>query len=279
MDEKTDTRGDGLSQVSWDDLAAFLAIARNGGLSGAAREIGSSPPTLGRRMREMERRLGRELFVRRSHGYDLTDAGARLRDDLLPAEMAMIRATIPAQDGRLPLVRITAGTWTMLALADVLQSITGNPPDLRVRLLQGEEVLSIPRREAAIGFRNSRPDEAGLATRRLRPVDFAPYAAAGAPKQWIVVRAQTPSARWVAECCGDDVIAEVNAPRLALDLALRGIGQVLLPTFIGNAYPELERVGKKVKELSHDQWLVTHDDDRALPEIRRALDRIAEAFG
>lgn len=279
MSEKTDAGGDGLSKVSWDDLAAFLAIARNGGLSGAAREIGSSPPTLGRRMREMERRLGRELFVRRSHGYDLTEAGVRLREDLHPAEMAIIRATIPTQDGRLPLVRITAGTWTMLALADVLRSITGDPPDLRVRLLQGEGVLSIPRREAAIGFRNSRPDEAGLAARRLRPVDFAPYAAASAPKRWIVVRAQTPSARWVAERCGDDVIAEVDVPRLALDLALRGMGQVLLPTFIGDAYPELERVGEKVKELSHDQWLVTHDDDRALPEIRRALDRIAEAFG
>ena len=270
---------DEVSQVSWDDLAAFLAIARNGGLSGAAREIGSSPPTLGRRMRELERLLGRDLFVRRSHGYDLTDAGVRLREDLQPAELAIIRATTPAQRGKLPLVRITAGTWTMLALADVLRSITGDPPDLRVRLLQGEEVLSIPRREAAIGFRNTRPDTAGLAARKLRPVEFAPYARPDAPQRWIVVRAQTPSARWVAERCGDAVSAEVDTPRLALDLALRGMGQVLLPTFIGDAHLELERVGAKVEDLSHDQWLVTHDDDRALPEIRRALDRIAETFG
>lgn len=272
-------RHDGVLQVPWGDLAAFLAIARNGGLSAAAREIGSSPPTLGRRMRAMERLLGRELFVRRSHGYDLTDAGERLREDLHPAELAIIRATVPVRDDVLPVVRITAGTWTMLALADVLPSITGDPPDLRARLLQGESVLSIPRREAAIGFRNSRPKEAGLAARKLRPVIFAPYAAPGAPKRWIVVRAQTPSARWVAERCGDAVTAEVDAPRLALDLALRGVGQVLVPTFVGDARPELERVGADVEELSHDQWLVTHDDDRALPEIRRALDRIAEAFG
>ena len=270
---------DSVSQVSWDDLSAFLAIARNGGLSGAAREIGSSPPTLGRRMRAMERALGRELFVRRTHGYDLTEAGERLREDLQPAELAIIRATVPAPDRSLPVVRITAGTWTMLALTDILPAITGNPPDLRLRLLQEERPLSIPRREAAIGFRNSRPEEAGLAARKLRPVTFAPYAAPDAPQLWIVVRIETPSARWVAARCGDAVIAEVDTPRLALDLAQKGMGRVLLPTFVGDAHPQLERVGAEVEELTHDQWIVTHDDDRALPEVRRALDRIREAFG
>ena len=48
---------------------------------------------------------------------------------------------------------------------------------------------------------------------------------------------------------------------------------------VAHARPELERVGAEVEELGHDQWLVTHDDDRALPEIRRALDRISEVFG
>ncbi len=275
----TDLRAGGVSQVSWDDLSAFLAIARNGGLSGAAREIGSSPPTLGRRMRAMERALGRDLFIRRTHGYDLTEAGERLREDLQPAELAIIRATVPAPDCCLPVVRITAGTWTMLALTDILPAITGNPPDLRLKLLQEEQPLSIPRREAAIGFRNSRPEEAGLAARKLRPVAFAPYAAPDAPQLWIVVRIETPSARWVAARCGDTVIAEVDTPRLALDLALKGMGRVLLPTFVGDAHPQLERVGAEVDELTHDQWLVTHNDDRALPEVRRALDRIREALG
>jgi DNA-binding transcriptional LysR family regulator len=265
--------------VAWDDLAAFLAIARHGGLSPAARAIGSSAPTLGRRMRAMERALGRELFVRGTHGYDLTEAGKRLRDDLASAEAAIARATVPAQGDLLPVVRIAAGTWTMLALADRLIAIAGDPPDLRIRLLQGEGVLSIPRREAAIGFRNRRPTEAGLAGRKLRPVAFAPYATPDAPGRWIVIQADTPSARWVAARCSEDVAAEVDTPRLALDLALAGAGRALLPTFVGDARAPLARVGPNVDELGHDQWLVTHDDDRALPEVRRALDRIRKAFG
>ncbi|WP_159804715.1 LysR family transcriptional regulator [Litoreibacter roseus] len=48
--------------IRWDDLAAFLAVARAGGLAAAAKDVVSSAPTLGRRMRELERRMGRELF-------------------------------------------------------------------------------------------------------------------------------------------------------------------------------------------------------------------------
>jgi DNA-binding transcriptional LysR family regulator len=265
--------------ASWNDLAAFLAIARHGGLSAAARETGSSAPTLGRRMLALERSLRRDLFVRRTHGYALTSEGEKLRDDLHAAEMAIARATGPAPGDALAPVRITAGTWTMLALTAHLPEITGEPPDLRVRLLQGEDLLSIPRREAAIGFRARRPLEAGLAGRRLRPVAFAPFAAPGAPDRWIMVRADTPSARWVAGHCGARIAVETDTPRIALDLALRGAGRAVLPTFIGDKAAGLQRAGTDIQELTHDQWLVTHDADRALPQVRRALDRIADAFG
>lgn len=264
--------------LEWNDVAAFLAIARHGGLSAAARDIGSSAPTLGRRMRAMERYLNRELFVRRSHGYDLTVDGERLRLELAPAEAVITRATTPSSKSTLPVVRIAAGTWTMLALTAHLSRIMGDPPDLRLRLLQGEDVLSIPRREAAIGFRSQRPTSDGLAGRQLRRVTFAPYATPNAPDRWIVVRADTASARWVAERCGETVSVETDTPRLALDLALKGLGRAMLPTFVGEAHAGLERSGHSIEELAHDQWLVIHDQDRHLPEIRRAIDRIAEMF-
>lgn len=226
----------------------------------------------------MERYLNRELFVRRSHGYDLTVDGERLRLELAPAEAVIARATAPSPKGALPVVRISAGTWTMLALADHLSKIAGDPPDLRLRLLQGEGVLSIPSREAAIGFRSKRPAKDGLAGRQLRRVTFAPYSTSGAPDHWIVVRADTASARWVAERCGEAIAVETNTPRLALDLALKGLGRAILPTFVGDAHAGLERSGQIIEDLAHDQWLVTHDEDRHLPEIRRAIDRITEVF-
>ena len=278
MNEPKDASHETLSpapeEASWNDLADFLAVARAGGLAGASRTLSVSGPTLGRRMRALERSLGRDLFLRRTHGYDLTEDGERLRDDLVGIEAGLLQITRPSPGEALPSVRITAGTYTMMALAPRASELLGNPPDLRLRLLAGEVVLSIARREADIGFRARRPIEVGLAGRKLRDVSFAPFAAPGAPDRWIVVTADTPSARWVSERAGRDAVIQSDTPRVALDLTLAGMGRLLLPDFLGDKRPGLERVGDAVPELAHEQWIVTHADRRAQPEIRRALDRL-----
>lgn len=104
MNEKT------YGGVRWDDLAAFLVVARAGGLSAAARSLGASAPTLGRRMHALERALGRELFLRRTHGYDLTDAGRELQREIESAAGKIERATARTARDALPLVKLSAGT-------------------------------------------------------------------------------------------------------------------------------------------------------------------------
>jgi len=272
MSEKAE---DIAQNVSWDDLAIFLTIAQSGGLSAAARSTASSPATLGRRMLALERSLGRDLFIRRTHGYDLTADGEQLRRDLQPLAERLAHLTARPAQRELPLVKIGAGTWTMWALSVSIRHLTGEPPDVLVRLDSSETVRSISRREITIGFRNSRPTETGLAGRKLQRVEFAAYAKTNAPERWIKVAADTPSARYVADRAGGAIACEVSNPRLALDLALAGVGQALLPTFVGDAHRALQRPDDPIAELTHASWLVTHADDRHLPEVRRVLDRIA----
>ncbi|MGJ3262830.1 MAG: LysR family transcriptional regulator [Salinarimonas sp.] len=264
--------------VGWSDLHLFLAVARAGGLSPAVRNTGRSAATLGRRMRALERALGRELFVRHDRGYEPTADGRKLMDDLAEIEGRILRLTVRPEAGERPLVKVSAGTWTTLALLERLDEIIGSPADVRLRFIAAESILHISRREAVIGFRNRPPSEDGLAGRRLARVEFAPYAAPGAPERWIKVAADTPSARWLADTIGTDAVCEVNAPRNSLDLALAGQGVALLPTFIGDAQARLRRAGPPIPELAHEQWLVTHQDDRHLPEVRRTIDRMCRVL-
>lgn len=265
-------------KYSWSDLDLFLAVARGGGLSPAARTTGRSPATLGRRMLALERTLGRDLFVRHDRGYALTGDGAKLLEELIEVEARILRLGAHPGVRERPLVKISAGTWTTLALLARLDEITGDPADVRLRFVSAEAELDIPRREAVIGFRNRAPSEVSLAGRRVARVAFAGYAAPGAPERWIKVVADTPSARWLDRTIGDDVVCEVNTPRNSLDLALAGKGIALLPTFIGDAWPSLRRVTAPIAELAHDQWLVMHQDDRHLPEVRRTIDRLCRAI-
>ena len=265
MDEKS---------VEWNDLQLFLSVAREGGLSPAAKISGRSPATLGRRMLALERATGSELFVRHERGYELTADARAFLEELSAVEARINRLTArPSQDKR-PLVKVSAGSWTTLYLLERLDKVIGSPPDILLRFVAAENDLDISRREVVIGLRNARPTEENLVARKLSRVEFAPYAMAKAPRQWIRVLAYTPSANWVAKKVGGDAVCEVNTPRNCLDLALMGKGIALLPTFIGDAQKTMQKIGASVPELAHDRWIATHQDDRHLPEVRRTIDRL-----
>ena len=64
--------------MDWDELRFFHAVAEAGSLSQAARELGVSQPTVGRRIRALEDRLDACLFDRLDSGYTLTGVGMRV---------------------------------------------------------------------------------------------------------------------------------------------------------------------------------------------------------
>ena len=153
------------------------------------------------------------------------------------------------------------------------QILKGNTAT-RLRFISAEHVLDIAHREAVIGIRNHRPEQLGLACRKVGRVQFAGYAASKKTRPWAKVVGSTPSARWLAASTMAGECIEVTAPRNALDLAASGVARALLPTFIGDRQKGLIRVTAPIAELAHDQWLVTHQDDRFVPEVRLTIDRI-----
>ncbi|MEM9970622.1 MAG: LysR family transcriptional regulator [Pseudomonadota bacterium] len=258
----------------WDDLRLFLAVARAGGLAPAAKATGTSAPTLGRRMLRLERRLGVELFRRLPRGYELTEDGATFlrRVEGLEAEVSPLVAL--AQDRRAPLVKVSAGAWVTRLLCRHAAEIEG----VRLRFISAEEKLDIGRREAVIGVRNARPREVGLAGRRVATVRFAVFARDVDVTTWAQVLGPAPSAAWVREARGGQDAVEVTSARSALDLALSGAARAVLPVFVGAREGGLVQVSPTIEALEHEQWLVSHHEERFEPEVRRALDRIADVL-
>ena len=64
-----------------------------------------------------------------------------------------------------------------------------------------------------------------------------------------------------------------------MDLAESGHGQIVLPTFVGDALKTLVRQSDPIGELRHESWLVTHQDGRQDPPVRAAIDEIVSIFG
>lgn len=60
-----------------DLMLSFLRIVEAGSLSAAAQQLGTSQPTMSRRLQALERLLGVKLLQRSTHGMQLTEEGGR----------------------------------------------------------------------------------------------------------------------------------------------------------------------------------------------------------
>lgn len=261
------------SDFDWDDLRLFLAVARHGGLGPASGPTGKSAPTLGRRMLALERRLGLELFERQPRGYALTDQGRELLSRAIELEGRIAPLAEARNDRAPPVVKVSAGSWVTHLLCAHAATLTANDA-VALRFIAADHVLDIAHREPVIGIRNRRPEQPGLAYRRTGRVQFAVYAADAGASVWARVIGTTPSALWVKQQASTSAAIEVTHPRNALDLARAGAAKAVLPTFIGDAETGLRRLGAPIEELEHEQWLVTHHEDRFLPPVRRVIGHV-----
>lgn len=265
------------TNFNWDDLRLFLAVARHGGLAAAESETGKSAPTLARRMLALERILGQELFERLPRGYVLTNDGKTMLEQVMQIEQSITPIVKPANSVTNRRVKISAGTWTTYFLMGKIAELVDDP-SIILQLISADHVLDIPHREAVIGIRNKRPEQLSLAGRQLSTVRFAQYAVEKNIDTWVHVQNSTPSAMWVSQHVSNAPSIEVTNPRNALDIALTGVAKTLLPTFIGDNTQGLQKISDDIHELEHVQWLVTHHEDRHLPEVRRVIDSVLAAF-
>src|SRR5262249_18081153 len=154
--------------LQWDDLRIFLAVADAGSMSGAARRLKVSQPTLSRRIAEMEYGLGEPLFVRKNQGIALAKAGRRL----LPAAQGMAQWATEANrsldaknspvSGR---VRIAAApAFALDFLAPIAEALKRRHPQITLEVLASTERLNLSLGESDIALRKYPSNDPDLIT-------------------------------------------------------------------------------------------------------------------
>lgn len=276
-----------MMDTNWDDLRLFLSVARLGGLSPATRATGLSPSTLSRRVAALERQIGEPLFVRSHLGFGLTAAGRELltRAEKVEASVLSLRRWRDGVIGE-PLVRIAGDPWTSEFLSRRIDELWHIDDGIRIELVTVHEPLDAGRRSAEIEIRNTRPTETTAAGRLLGRMAFAFYCvpklingvAAGL---FIGVKgdcASLQSSRWLAAHHGDRIAVWAHEVRAVQELTAAGAGTSVLPCFVGDADPRLVRLAPPLEELTTEQWLVMHHEDRHDPHVRKMADRIVSLW-
>ena len=91
------------TQFDWRLIRSFLAALDRGSLLGAAKALGSTQPTIGRHIGELESQLGVVLFERTGRGLLPTEMALRLADSARAMEGSaneLARSVSGAQSGR-----------------------------------------------------------------------------------------------------------------------------------------------------------------------------------
>ncbi|MGJ7575100.1 LysR family transcriptional regulator [Variovorax sp. RB2P76] len=275
----------------WEDLRHFIAVARSGTLSGAARELKVDHATISRRLSSLERDLQVRLVERLPRACRLTDVGSHvfalaraLEDDAFAIERT-VRASQSPLAGKVALS--VPPVLVASFLAQHLTEFRQRFPAIQLSVSGQAQQVSLSRREADIAVRLVRPKEPGSVVRKLGTMAFALYAsrsyeALSHPELWEFIAYDArfedmPQQKWLRSVAGKRPIAcelsDINSHHAAVH-AGAGVGG--LPCFLGDADETLLRVADDEPSFARDIWLVVHRDLKSAGPVRAAMDFLVE---
>ena len=262
----------------WDDLKLFLAVARAGTLSAAARQLGGSVSTMQRRVRALEVDVGAVLFQKGPRGYLLTAAGEALLPQAAEVEEAVLaasRAVVGHDQQASGEVRITAPPVFLPSIAESLAEFCRTYDRVLPVLLADDGILDLGRATDIAIRATWHPDESavghdicGLAWCR-----YASVHTTGEALPWIryLGLASHPAILWAKLAFPARQTRMVVSGVAGMQSVLASSGaQSLLPCFLGDAHPDLRRIGDPVAQ--NRLWLLMHADLRRSARIRAVID-------
>lgn len=159
------------AQPGWELYRSFLAVVRERSLSGAARSLGLTQPTLGRHVAALEEALGVGLFTRSPAGLQPTASALALVphvEAMSNAASALERTASGEAKEERGSVRVTASEMIGAeVLPSCLAAFRERHPQIALELVLSNRSEDLLRREADIAVRMVKPTQSALTARKL----------------------------------------------------------------------------------------------------------------
>ena len=261
--------------MEWSDVRIFLAIARAGTLGAAARNLGQTQPTMGRRLKALETALGRKLFQRTRDGFVLTDEGLlmmghaeRMEEEALTLERQLVGSETELEGA----LRLSSSDWFGLhVLAPILADFSRAHPRVVVELLTESRFSNLSRREADMVFRIQPFTEPEVVSRKFVHITYGLYARGGNAvptfgdgRGFRVVTmdeayAGMPDVTWLHECFPNaEVAMRSNNREVQAALCAAGVGMAVLPNMLAAKIKHLKRIDRDRQPPGRDTWVGYH---------------------
>ena len=274
-----------MTNLNWDDLRFFLAVARAGSIRGAARQIGKTHATVSRHVQSLQAALASPVFERRKQGQFLTELGKRilpLAEQVENAVAEIDRAAFSADSGLAGPVRLSLSESLYLSLLfRPIEAFMARYPMIDLEMIATDNLSKLAWREADVVVRiTQNPPDAAFG-RKVAQSPLAVYASRG------YLQSRPKRDRWISQTyeaarapvIPARVVARADTAALAVRMMQMGRGIGMLPCYIGDTDPELMRLTEVDPIPDMQIWILTHDDLRQNPRVRVLMDHLYLAFG
>ncbi len=282
---------------SWDELRTFVEVARDGSLSGAARRLGLTQPTVGRHIDALEAALGLTLFTRSPRGLTPTSAALALGphvEAMATAAAALGRAASGEAAADRGVVRVTASEVIGCeVLPPILAAFHVEHPGIAIELALTNRTEDLARRDADIAVRMVRPTQSGLVARKIGASRIGLYA----HRDYLARFGEPRSFADLASHCVIGFDRDNRSFRGAGDFAQRltredfgfrcdndlaqlaalraGFGIGGCQANIARRTPELVAVLPNAIQYALEVWLVMHENLKTTRRVRLLFDHFA----
>ncbi|ANF87705.1 LysR family transcriptional regulator [Pseudomonas sp. M5A4_2d] len=286
------------ANIGWELYRSFLGVLKEGSLSGAARLLGITQPTVGRHIAALELALGVVLFTRSPTGLLPTAVAHTLRahaETMERTAAALERAASAQGDEVRGVVRISASEVVGVeVLPPIITQLRRQHPHLRVELILSNRLIDLLQLEADIAVRMVRPSQEQLLARRVGLIEVGLHARDdylqqhGIPLQMqdlvghSVIGFDQESAfiRSLAikgfERSTFAISSDSDLAQLALIRAGAGIGGCQVQ--LAKQDPRLHRVLPDAFAFKMDTWVTMHEDLRNSPRCRVTFDALVQGL-
>lgn len=282
-------------KASWDDHRYFLAIARAGSLTEAAKALAVSQPTVSRRLDAMEQKLGVRLFQRTRRGYRLTQNGEKLFEAVLRVEEELLQADrkLVGRNSDMP------GTLRFTSTENLINGFLGphiwnfltEHPDIEINIVAGNAAVNLHRGEADLAIRFTEAPPQTMIGKRLATAAYGIYGAADAPPTRFPENDRT-SWEWIGlqtEIYNRLVFGTFlpnTRPKHKVDslptmhgMVRAGLGAALLPCYTADRDATLRRLDPKpLLDPKFDMWLLFPPDQRRTRRLRLFADAMSASI-
>jgi len=280
-----------MDKIDWHLWQSFAAVCRAGSLSGAARALGTTQPTISRQIAQLEVEVGQALFSRSRSGLVPTNhtlVMMPIADSMIDQANTLDRLAKSANAAEATALTITASQITgTMVLPPILATFIDAHPVVRITLSLNDAVENVLERAADVAVRHTEPTQQELWGRKIGTAPIRLYAhrnyvrCHGVPSNLAELSrhrliASSGHLRRLPELtalglkpafdCGDDV---------GLLAALRagvGIGYCQAPLASGN--PDLVPVLPDYAPATLPFWIITHRDLRSVPGVRALMQHL-----